>query len=412
MSRLFVSHAVKDESLVEEFVELLQVGVGIHPGDVFCSSLPGMGIPTGKDFVEFIRSKVVNPDLVLLVLSEEFFKSPFCNNEVGASWGLSIPIYPILVPPIGYGDLRGVLYGKQAAKLDDKEALNDLRDRLTEIFKPTPLGTSHWERKRDKFLGKLTNLLRGSHSKVEPVSKPLPTDIVTTSGPLFKLGDLFFEAERVRRPAKDKLSVEFFSSSGAEEAALNSLRPHQHGGRQAIGYAYQNDGGLAQIENVTSTSLSGRNSWTIDLALKDSTHNAFSEISYERCSADDIAEMRAGRLLVNDPPPPKKKRGRGITDDLIEYAIVGNDQSVQIDGCIIQSILSRYSHDRLTGMRRARLEAVFRLLATGIVASVHELSLGPISEKGVHVKFQGQRPRHYQNVDPEIISIDADCDLT
>src|SRR4029079_2158151 len=132
-----------------------QVGIGIHPDDIFCSSLPGMGIPTGKDFVEYIRSKVQNPELVLLVLSPAFFKSQFCNNEVGASWALSIPIYPILVPPIGYGDLKGVLAGKQAGKLDDQEKLNDLRDDLTDLLKLTPLRTSHWERKRDKFLAKL-----------------------------------------------------------------------------------------------------------------------------------------------------------------------------------------------------------------------------------------------------------------
>ena len=68
MPRIFVSHAAKDEGLVEEFVELLQVGVGIHPDDVFCSSLPGMDIPTGRAFIEYIKSQVQNPELVLLIV--------------------------------------------------------------------------------------------------------------------------------------------------------------------------------------------------------------------------------------------------------------------------------------------------------------------------------------------------------
>ena len=46
MPRNFLSHAAKDEALVEEFVDLLQVGVGAHPDDIFCSSLPGMDIPS------------------------------------------------------------------------------------------------------------------------------------------------------------------------------------------------------------------------------------------------------------------------------------------------------------------------------------------------------------------------------
>ena len=34
MPRIFLSHAAKDESLVEEFVDLLHVGIGVHPDDV------------------------------------------------------------------------------------------------------------------------------------------------------------------------------------------------------------------------------------------------------------------------------------------------------------------------------------------------------------------------------------------
>lgn len=62
MERIFVSHAASDEELVEDFVDLLQVGVGVHPDDIFCSSLPGMNIPTGIAFVEYIKSKIAKPD--------------------------------------------------------------------------------------------------------------------------------------------------------------------------------------------------------------------------------------------------------------------------------------------------------------------------------------------------------------
>ena len=93
------------------------------------------------------------------IISPEFLKSQFCLNEVGASWALSLPVYPLLVPPLDYGDVRGVLAGVQAAKIDDKEKLNDLRDDLIEKLGIVPLRTSHWERKRDKFLGKLASLL-------------------------------------------------------------------------------------------------------------------------------------------------------------------------------------------------------------------------------------------------------------
>ena len=177
MPRIFVSHAAKDEALVEEFVELLQVGINVHPDDVFCSSLPGMNIPTGRAFIDHIKSQVRDPEIVLLVISKEFLKSQFCLNEVGASWALSLPLYPLLVPPLDYGDVRGVLAGVQAAKIDDKEKLNDLRDDLIEKLRLTPLRTSQWERKRDKFLVKLASLLPRVGARIEgPSPRPRLAD--------------------------------------------------------------------------------------------------------------------------------------------------------------------------------------------------------------------------------------------
>src|SRR5439155_2537399 len=113
-------------------------------------------------------------ELVLLVVSQEFLKSHFCHNEVGATWALKLPIYPLLVPPVDYADVRGVLVGTQLSKIDDKEKLNDLRDDITEKLGLTPFKTSHWERKRDKFLGLLTNLLNvaGDVPPITNVSEP------------------------------------------------------------------------------------------------------------------------------------------------------------------------------------------------------------------------------------------------
>jgi hypothetical protein len=207
MARIFVSHAAKDEELVEDLVDLLQVGVGIHPDEIFCSSLPGMNIPTGIAFVDYIKSKVAAPDLVLLVISPEFLKSPFCNNEVGTSWALSLPIHPLLLPPTDYADVRGVLAGIQVGKLSDKESLNDLRDDFTEKLGIKPLRTSHWERKRDRFLSKLSGTVSSVSSTT--VAAPNPAQpVLFSTGSWLKLGSHFFEAKRfewrgrtiIRRP--------------------------------------------------------------------------------------------------------------------------------------------------------------------------------------------------------------------
>lgn len=413
MARIFVSHAVKDQELVQEFVDLLHLGIGISPEDVFCSSLPGMGIPTGADFVQHIKSKVQAGDIVLLIISEAFLKSQFCHNEVGASWALEIPCRPLLVPPLDFSSVSGVLHGKQAAKINDKSKLSDLRDDLTEAFGLKPFRTSHWERARDKFLGKLDELTRGTPNAAAAKAKPaaVASGTCSSSGSLLKLHNSFFEADKVFRPEKDKLVIELFTESSEEEASLEHLRPHGNRG-EVVAFAYQNDGGLVQIDKVESTSQGGKHHWTVRATKAESRRDGFfGEMNINNHSADDIAEMRAGRLLLNDPPPPKKRRGQRINDDLLEHAIEGRgDDEVTIE-CVVKQILEANRDGTEVALKHARLESVFRLKAARIVDTIFELSIGPVANDAVHVKFRGQRPKRYSNEEPEAIAIEGDCRL-
>lgn len=293
-----------------------------------------------------------------------------------------MPVYPLLVPPVGYGDVKGVLFGKQASKLDDKEKLNDLRDDLTERLKLKPLRTSHWERKRDKFLAKPGGFVSLATAPTGPVAKtPTPDPkanlIVTSSGSWLKLHDRFYEAHKVHRHGKQNISVEIVVKSGEDEAALDHLRPPQHGRGQVIGYAYQNDGGLVHVEKMSSTSQGGKNRWSADLLMAEDRRGIFGEITYgnlqgRKYTPDDVAEVRAGRLLLNQPPPPKKK-SRGVLDDDFESMIFETSGSpVPLADCVVRQIVNQHREDAERGLQLARLEAVFRLKAGGIVEQVLE----------------------------------------
>ncbi len=418
MVRIFISHAVKDKELVEVFVDLLHLGIGIQPDDIFCSSLPGMNIPTGADFISHIKAQVTNPDVVLLIISTEFLKSQFCHQEVGASWALSLPIYPIIVPPLDYADVRGVLTGIQMAKLGDKESLNDLRDDLTEKLGLKPYRTSHWERKRDKFLARQGEMLL-KETTTPPSAKPEEAtgQVITSSRSWLRLDERFYKAVRFERHGKDGITLQLSSASAEEDAALDRLRPHQHGRGRTIGFAYQNEGGFARIDKVASTSQGEGNVWSIELTIEEDQRGfMWNEGSYnfnnQHYSSDDIAEIRAGRLLINNPPPPRR-RSRGYNEDFMESIIAGSsDSPAKTDECIIRNVVAQNRDDLETGLCWARLEAVFRLKATNTVESILELSLGPIVDDKLHVKFRGQRPFRYEGETPEIITVEGECELT
>jgi hypothetical protein len=59
----------------------------------------------------------------------------------------------------------------------------------------------------------------------------------------------------------------------------------------------------------------------------------------------------------------------------------------------------------------ARLWSVFHLITSNTCQYILELTLGPVIDEKVHVKFRGQRHRQATNVPPYIISFEGDCDL-
>lgn len=86
MAKIFISHSTKNRELIKILVEFLQMGMGISRGDIFCTSYPEE-LPTGEQFIEEIRQKMKNCEVVFLVITEDFLRSQFCLTEMGLHGG-------------------------------------------------------------------------------------------------------------------------------------------------------------------------------------------------------------------------------------------------------------------------------------------------------------------------------------
>lgn len=158
MGRIFISHAVADKDLVRQFVALLQTAYDLRQGDIFCSSLEGMGIPEGSNFVEFIRDKLADADFVIMFLTPAYYESAFCLSELGAAWVLMSDAFPLVVPPMKFEDLKATLLGVQGGMINDRTVLTNLFERLKKADHTK--GTFAWfEGQRDAFLAQLPALL-------------------------------------------------------------------------------------------------------------------------------------------------------------------------------------------------------------------------------------------------------------
>ena len=122
--KVFISHASKDILAVKHIVELLEL-IGFDKSNMFCSSIEPYGIPTGMDIYEYLQKQFRDFELhVILVLSNNYYNSIACLNEMGAAWVLSCSQTVMLPPGFSFSDIDGAINPRKIA-IQFRPGMND-----------------------------------------------------------------------------------------------------------------------------------------------------------------------------------------------------------------------------------------------------------------------------------------------
>jgi hypothetical protein len=160
ITKIFISHSSNDSAIVEEVIEILE-SIGLNSTQIFCSSFNGYGIDYGDNFLERIKDELDNNVLVLFILSENFYQSPVCLCEMGATWMKTNTHIPILIPPLDFKDIKGVIPLTQGFSINDSLALSQFKGQIESIFNiENILNISTWERKRDRIINRINKEIK------------------------------------------------------------------------------------------------------------------------------------------------------------------------------------------------------------------------------------------------------------
>lgn len=237
MKKIFISHASEDKALVDIFIDLLDTGTQLTQNDIFCSSVKGMGIPNYKEFVENIKNNLKEAQLVIVILSRKFVASGFCNCELGATWFAQKNCFALVVPPLRFEDVEGVMAGKQVGMITDSSALDELKDCLKTTLSVEAV-TSRWNEKKTGFLqlaGPLIQAIPKSEKVVQDASSThkfhqsrSPIDFTEVADSFVKLFPMLYWLDQVV-PAKfagtyfDRMQSTFNLSNGVFAGTDESL---------------------------------------------------------------------------------------------------------------------------------------------------------------------------------------------
>jgi len=169
--KLFISHSQKDLDYIKALVKLLE-SIGLNTENVVCSSIPGYNVPLSKDIYNWLQEQFQEYDLyVLFVLSDYFYASAACLNEMGAAWVLRSTYASVLLPGFQFDKMKGAINPDRIAinlgaeREDINHLLNEFEEELVTFFELNPSKTSVWERHRNEFVNKVRELKNREYTK-------------------------------------------------------------------------------------------------------------------------------------------------------------------------------------------------------------------------------------------------------
>ena len=83
--KIFISHSSRNKFYGDKLVDLLR-SVGVKENEIIFTSNTAYGIPIGQNIFNWLKSQISEKPFVIYLLSEEYFQSIACLNEMGAAW--------------------------------------------------------------------------------------------------------------------------------------------------------------------------------------------------------------------------------------------------------------------------------------------------------------------------------------
>lgn len=132
-------------------------------------------------------------------------------------------------------------------------------------------------------------------------------------------------------------------------------------------------------------------------------------MQYSDITTDQIAEMRARRILLNERLAERPDASK-LGDTMLEVLIAGFQTSLRVKESPIMMFKPTAHLNSDLFIALARLVSVLNLHLTGTVDQISRLNF-KLNGVKLDVDFAGRRPKVYQNVNPHLIEVKGTLEL-
>lgn len=393
---LFISHASEDKDEIARPLadELMEAGLKVWFDEY--------ELTVGDSLRRSIDRGLAQSRFGVVILSEHFFAKEWPQKEldglVAREDGSEKRILPVW------------------HKVNRKQVVSFSPPLADKLGVPTTKGVGHVVKEILRVV-KPDGPVLPTKPKAKAVTRSQPVkkakERTTSKGTWVLLGNSYFQASSVQHTGDGDFILEVIPSTGDEEADLESLRPSQYGSRSTLPFAVRNDAQLVRVTKCEKHLVGNTAKWTLTLKPENGRFGsngieATINENGKTHSSDQIAQLRAGRILLNDPSIAATDRSN-FGFSLLESAITGSGHE-QVKDSIIRSVFELHKNNP-NWIEFARLQAVYLLRATGTVEHILELTISGIRSGQVTVTFRGRRAKHFSNQPPTVIEVSGKCRL-
>lgn len=157
-SKIFISHASKDKKYGSALVRLLE-DIGVKSSDIIFTSDDEHCIPLEENITDYLKNQLDNNCYMIYLLSDNYFESPSCLNEMGAAWVKTNEYISIGVPNFSFSNekFNGAFIDtkKIGFIMDNKTQILSFRNLIQKKFDIEKIEDVKWSIRLDEYLDKI-----------------------------------------------------------------------------------------------------------------------------------------------------------------------------------------------------------------------------------------------------------------
>ena len=131
---IFISHSHSDSEIAKKLADLMAKAFVIPNNRIRCTSAAGYKFRGGTRTLETIRNEVQTSKLLLVLITDYSVKSDYVVFEMGARWGIDLPLIPLFYNEKGSALLPKPLSNIIGLTVSNSSDMHQLIDDISEVI--------------------------------------------------------------------------------------------------------------------------------------------------------------------------------------------------------------------------------------------------------------------------------------